>query len=118
MKTLFRSLEPSGSLVLAMTLLVAAACQGAVPSLGRFLNQTGNAINCQVFGLPGCGQVSLAGQSAFLGVIYAPNALLTLSGTTNAPLEAAGACVARSIRLGGEVSFHYDENLQRIGPIR
>ena len=109
-----RSIAPGASL----RLYVGGTASFTVTDGQGIFNQTGNAINCQVFGLPSCSQVSLAGNSTFLGVIYAPNARLTLSGTTNAPLEATGACVAGSIRLGGDVNFHYDENLQRVGPVR
>jgi hypothetical protein len=62
--------------------------------------------------------LSYGGNAAFTGVIYAPNAALTLGGGGNAQVDISGSIVARSIKLNGNFTFHYDQNLQRAGPWR
>jgi hypothetical protein len=62
--------------------------------------------------------LSYGGNASFTGVIYAPNAVLTLGGGGSAPIDIAGSIVARSIKLNGNFFFHFDENLRRIGPWR
>ncbi len=52
------------------------------------------------------------------GTIYAPEADFTLSSSGNNSLSFSGACVAKSVTLNGEIQFHFDENLKRIGPFR
>jgi hypothetical protein len=59
--------------------------------------------------------LSYGGNASFTGVIYAPNAALTLGGGGSAQIDVAGSIVARSIKLNGNFTFHYDENLRRIG---
>jgi hypothetical protein len=59
-----------------------------------------------------------AGNSSFSGVLYAPNAALTIGAGGGAQHDFSGAAVARSIKLNGNFSFHYDEHLLRAGPFR
>ena len=60
------------------------------------------------------------GNNNFFGVIYAPAANVTLNGgwdnTYN--MNFIGACIAKTITINGRYNFHYDENLQKAGPIR
>ncbi len=69
------------------------------------------------YGLPGVTSVTWGGTSTFIGVIYAPEAALTLNGggTSN---NFIGACVAKSITLNGHYDFHFDEDLLTHGPRR
>ena len=67
------------------------------------------------FGLPGVTSVTYNGNgNPFFGVIYAPSANLTLNGGG----YMVGACIGRSITMGTSYSFHFDENLLKVGPMR
>jgi hypothetical protein len=81
-------------------------------------NQTGNAINLFVFGLPGCTRVSFTGNSEFIGVIYAPSAELKLGGGGSDILDFKGATITGSVNMIGKYQFHYDESLGRKGPVK
>jgi len=70
------------------------------------------------FGLPSCASITLNGNGAFLGLIYAPEAQLAYSNAGTNSLYFQGACAAKSIVLNGPLSFHFDVNLERIGPMR
>lgn len=82
-------------------------------------NQTGSATNFYYYGLPGNTQLSLSGNAAFLGAIYAPSANFSMNGggrsTTN---DFTGASVTRTVTMNGHFNFHYDELLGRVGPSR
>lgn len=62
--------------------------------------------------------LSYGGNGAFTGVIYAPNAALTLGGGGSTQVDISGSIVARSIKLNGNFNFHYDQALSRTGPWR
>lgn len=55
--------------------------------------------------------ISLQGSGALNGVIYAPDAQLTLPGST----DFAGAAVVYSAQLTGSGAFHFDESLKNFG---
>ena len=57
-------------------------------------------------------KVKFTGNSAFYGVVYAPQADLDPSGTT----DIFGSFVARQISIVGDARFHYDEALSRTAP--
>jgi hypothetical protein len=84
---------------------------------GNGFRNNGDASSCIIYGLPGCTQISVSGSGFFTGCIYARNADLMMSGGTTAPYEFAGATITKSATLVGYLNFHYDENLQRVGPI-
>ncbi len=79
-------------------------------------NGSGNATNFYYYGLPSNTRLTLSGNSGFTGVIYAPQAALSLSGGGHDDMDFVGAAVVNSASLSGHFSFHYDENLSRIGP--
>jgi hypothetical protein len=58
------------------------------------------------------------GNAAFTGVLYAPNAALTIGGGGGIQIDFSGSIVARSIKLNGNFTFHFDENVRRVGPWR
>jgi Tfp pilus assembly protein PilX len=74
---------------------------------GGVMNGTGNATNFSIFCLGTCTSMSYAGNSAFIGTVYAPQTDLTLTGTA----DAFGALVGKTINVGGNLNFHYDEAL-------
>jgi hypothetical protein len=82
------------------------------------LNNAGNCSSFRYFGLPSNTALSLGGNSAFLGSIYAPGAFFTLGGGGSDWVDFQGACVVNAIRMNGHYKFHFDENLRRKGPVR
>lgn len=77
------------------------------------VNNGGNPCNSQLWGLSTLTNLTLSGNALFVGVIYAPEASMTLSGGgTN--LE--GVIVVNSLEVIGHFNFHYDENLARVMP--
>jgi hypothetical protein len=62
--------------------------------------------------------VSYGGNAGLIGVLYAPNAAITLGGGGSSPIDISGSIVARSIKVTGNFMFHYDEDLRRSGPWR
>ncbi|MEW6304585.1 MAG: hypothetical protein AB1705_14005 [Verrucomicrobiota bacterium] len=78
-------------------------------------NADGNASNFSYWGLPENKNVTLSGDAAFTGTIYAPNAVLTLSGGGTDIVDFSGAAIVGEAKVSGHYHFHYDENLGRLG---
>jgi hypothetical protein len=66
------------------------------------------------FGLPSLTSITFSGTSSFNGVIYAPEAVLTLNGGGN-NIGITGSAIVGSISMNGHYNFHYDESLARYG---
>lgn len=82
-------------------------------------NLTADATKFSYYGLPGNTSVSISGNASVTGVIYAPNADLTLSGGGKDSYDLVGATVTKSVKMNGHFKFHYDEFLSTIeGPVR
>jgi hypothetical protein len=75
---------------------------------GGVMNVPGQAKNFSLYGLPTCTAINYSGNSAFTGTIYAPQATVTLVGTS----DAMGAFVAKDMSLNGGMGIHYDEALR------
>jgi Putative Ice-binding-like adhesive domain len=75
---------------------------------GGVMNIPGQAKNFSLYGLPTSTAISYAGNSAFIGTIYAPQATVSLVGTS----DAMGAFVAKDMSLSGGMGIHYDEALR------
>ncbi len=79
-------------------------------------NATANALNFNLIGLSTCTSITLSGNGAMVGTIWAPQAALTLNGGGSAG-GFIGAAIVNSARFDGTgADFHYDENLGRNGP--
>jgi hypothetical protein len=76
---------------------------------GGVVNTTGDPANFSLVGLPTCTSVSVSGNSAFYGSVNAPNADVSLVGTS----DFFGAVIGASVTISGGGSFHYDESLAR-----
>ena len=76
---------------------------------GGVVNTSGKAANNLWFGTTTSSSWSLSGNGSFVGVGYAPQAVLSLGGNPNY----MGAFVAREIDIGGGGGVHYDEALGR-----
>jgi hypothetical protein len=81
------------------------------------VNNGGNALNFQYYGLPSNTSLSMSGNAAFTGVIYAPQAALSLGGGGNNNYDFVGGSVTKTAKLNGHFNFHYDECLKQ-GPAR
>jgi hypothetical protein len=66
-----------------------------------------NANQVAIYGLPSCTSISYAGNGAYVGTIYAPEA--AFQGVGNA--EIIGSLMANSFDFTGNATIHYDENL-------
>jgi hypothetical protein len=82
------------------------------------INNAGNATNFYYKGLPGNTSLSIVGNGTFTGLIYAPNAELSLSGSGNNTTDFVGASVSNTSVMNGHYNFHYDEALKKYGPAR
>lgn len=79
------------------------------------INPETPAPNFLYFGLPSNTSISMSGNSAFNGVIYAPSAQVKLSGGGNDGVDFSGAIIANTVMANGHYNFHYDEATRRLG---
>lgn len=93
---------------------------GSVSLSGNgIMNYTQNAAKFTIYGLPTCTTMSLSGNAAFTGTIYAPSANLSLNGGGNNIYDCVGAVIVNSAYFNGHFNFHYDEMLGRTsGPVQ
>lgn len=92
---------------------------GATASLGgNGVINPGSALNFSYYGLTNNTSLSLSGNAAFTGVIYAPNADFTLGGGGNNTYDFVGASITKTATMNGHFNFHYDEALSKFGPMR
>jgi hypothetical protein len=90
---------------------------GTATMSGNAALQVSRPENFYYYGLPGVTAITLGGTTTFIGVIYAPEAVLTLNGG-GAALNLEGAAIVKSVQMNGHYQFHYDESLAASGPIR
>jgi len=79
-------------------------------------NNGGNATNFYYYGLPSNEKIAISGNGQITGVIYAPEADLTLNGGGHDSTDFIGATVTGTATLNGHFKFHYDEDLAKHGP--
>lgn len=110
------SISGSASIRIAPGGILKMYVGGANVSLGGngVVNQNSNATNFFYFGLPTNTSLSLSGNAAFTGTIYAPSAYFTLGGGGNNTVDFVGASVTGAAKMNGHFNFHYDENLGRL----
>jgi len=82
------------------------------------INNSGQDDLFQIYGLPSLKTMSWNGNASFSGVVYAPEASLTLGGGSSSTYDFQGACTVQATNLNRSFNFHYDENLKRFGPTR
>ncbi len=73
--------------------------------------------NLWIFGLPTLTSISFSGNAAFIGVLYAPEADITLNGGGSSNTDIEGAIVGNSVTFNGHFHVHYDQYLANIGPV-
>jgi len=79
------------------------------------VNGTGFARNFICWCTDAVTSISLNGNGAFVGVLAAPNAQLTLNGGGSLSEDFIGCIIASSIKMNGTFRFHYDEALKYMG---
>ena len=76
------------------------------------VNDSGRASAFAYYGLPSNTSVSLTGNGAFYGTIYAPEADFTLKGSGKSSVDDfTGASITKTTTMTGNFNFHYDESL-------
>jgi hypothetical protein len=81
---------------------------GAVDISGSgMVNNTSLAANCAIWGTTNCTSISVTGNGAYIGTIYAPQAAVGLTGSSTA----IGAFVGKSLAFGGNTPYHIDTSL-------
>lgn len=78
----------------------------------------GNPANFQLYGQSTATatkqQISLAGNAALSGALYAPNASVSIAGGGSDDRDILGSIVANDITLSGNIRFHQDESLAKL----
>ena len=81
------------------------------------INAAGSALSFTYWGLPSNTQLTLSGNSDFIGLIYAPQADFFLNGGGGITyFDFSGASITKTVKMGGNYNFHYDEALRTKGP--
>ena len=80
------------------------------------VNSTSDATHLALYGLPTCTSISLGGNAAWTGTIYAPQADFKSGGGGTDNYDVVGAVIVNTVFMNGRFQFHYDENLGRNGP--
>jgi hypothetical protein len=78
----------------------------------------GSAASLAYYGTTNNTSVTLSGNAAFTGTIYAPEADIKLGGGGNNTYDMVGAIIGNTITMNGHFNFHFDENLITAGPSR
>jgi len=73
------------------------------------INDTGVSSAFQYYGLPSNTALTFSANAAFVGLIYAPQAVFTLGGGGNNTYDFIGASVTKSAKMNGHFNFHFDE---------
>ena len=94
----------------SLKLYVSAA--SAVIGGSGVINDGGSAAAFQYFGLPTNTSIDYKGNSAFYGVIYAPQATLKLGGGGTTDMDFNGSITVASLTMNGHYHVHYDESLK------
>jgi len=73
------------------------------------INASGASSSFQYYGLPTNTNLAFSANAAFVGLIYAPEAVFTLGGGGNNIYDFIGASITKSVKMNGHFNFHYDE---------
>jgi len=83
-----------------------------------FVNESGNTLKLEYWGLPSNTSIDLGGNAGFVGAVYAPQADLRFNGGGNTTTDFIGGAVTKTATLNGHFNFHYDEALKKLGPFK
>jgi hypothetical protein len=111
------NVAPGAKLTLYTVGNVNIAGNGIVNS-GSTGTTAGNPANFQLYGQSTATatkqQISIAGNAALSGALYAPNASVTIAGGGSADRDILGSIVANDITFSGNIQFHQDESLAKL----
>jgi hypothetical protein len=108
------SMTGNSKLIIAPGASLKVYVGGATSLAGNgIFNYTLDASHFMYYGLPSNTSISISGNAAFTGCIYAPNANLSLNGGGNTIYDVVGASVTKTANMNGHFRFHYDERLGR-----
>jgi hypothetical protein len=65
-----------------------------------------------LLGLPACTNISLKGNAAITGTVYAPQAALSVGGGGSTTYDFVGSAMAKTVSMNGHMKFHFDEALK------
>jgi hypothetical protein len=91
---------------------------GTATMSGSVTVDSGRARNLYYYGLPGVTSITYGGSSCFVGVVYAPQANLTLNGGGSNNGLIGSSLTKSIIAMNGHYNFHFDEDLLNSGPSR
>jgi hypothetical protein len=57
----------------------------------------------------------MQGNAAFTGILFAPDAELSIGGGGSDSIDFLGAIIARIVKVNGSMTFHFDEATTRLG---
>jgi hypothetical protein len=89
----------------------------SVSIAGNAGNSSNRPENLYYYGSPTLTDITYSGNSTFAGVIYAPEANLTLNGGGD-NINLIGSSITGTVTMNGHYNFHYDESLATNGPSR
>lgn len=75
------------------------------------VNSSGLPANFQYYGLPSNTAFGLQANASFAGLIYAPEAYVTIGGGGSSPYDFSGQIIAQSMKMNGHFNVHYDQHL-------
>jgi len=88
--------------------------EGSVALAGNgIFNYNLDASKFSLYGMPTCTSIAVSGNASFTGVIYAPDADITMNGSGTTDYDVVGAMIGKTATLNGHFHFHYDEALSR-----
>ncbi len=100
----------------SLEIFVGTVSGPAVDATFTTVNNSGNDSLFKIFGLPSLKTMSWNGNAAFTGVVYAPEAVFTLGGGGSSTYDFQGAITVGSMKMNGNFTLHFDENLKKLGP--
>jgi hypothetical protein len=88
--------------------------EGDVSLAGNgIFNYNLDASHFSLYGTPSCQDIAISGNANFTGVIYAPDADISMNGSGSTNYDVVGALIGKTANLNGHFHFHYDEALSR-----
>lgn len=108
-------MEPGTSILITAGAILELYVGGSNTVLGQVHNR-GNCYQFRYFGLPANTNVTVLSTGSLAGMLYAPNAAVTLNAAEGVDIQ--GTVTADSIVVNSQANFHFDENLIRKGLLR
>ncbi|HKQ40444.1 MAG TPA: hypothetical protein VJ063_20405 [Verrucomicrobiae bacterium] len=110
------SMAPKDSLDIKAGASLTLIVDAADVSLSGVANATTDALKFQYYGTQNNVSISMGGNAEFIGVLYAPNAILNLNGGgSGSAVDFSGAIIAKQVKVNGHYNFHFDEATRRFG---